>query len=215
MDCSRDDLLDHYLSERGLRYRNLSIPWLSTLGINAISTFELLRGVLDLKMLEDCIFIPMINLDSSCLVGFDVRYVGCDNRERYYKILYDKNLKWVYRNFYSFCDVGNDEPIVVTEGAFDSESIHQLGLGVKVLSPLTALRTSRFLNFLLAISSKLFFMYDNDDTGREAFSDLNKHASKLGVVIRSALYRGKDPNDSLIHSGKNYLKDVVKNTLQI
>ena len=165
----------------------------------------------------DSLYIPILQItNSTALAGYDVRYLGnASFRTRFHKFKDTTDTFLIYSSK-NIEQIKDDEPIVVVEGVLDALSIEQLGY--TVLTPLTALNTLKFCIFLYSISNRIFFMYDNDDTGRRALQKLMKHVSldlDIKNSFRPIIYSGKDPNDALLTMGKGYLQTVLKSHLGV
>lgn len=200
-----------YLAGRGLNFNSLRFPWIMT--GNDVSPFYSLKDYYPPEIFVDCLYVPITDIQhSNSLVGFDVRYCGnLEHRIRYTK---KKRTGDTILMYYSkpLDQIGTDEPVIITEGAIDGETVHQC-TGYTVISPLSKIHHFRFCVFLRAITSKIFIMYDNDTDGAKSVKHIaeNTAISQMNVAssFKSIIYSGPDPNKSLMTNGYNYLKNII------
>lgn len=203
---------DRYLLGRGLNPRIVANKWLVT--GSDVKPFECFREKYPPHIFTDSVYIPVMDIgdaSGNTLLGYDVRYIGGDSRRlRYHKFRADNRSQLLY----GLHDALDSRHIFVTEGAADAEAIRVCGFAA--ISPLTALKTPRFLQFLYALGSKVYIAYDNDTDGKRATEKL-----MLGVIgdigardrIRSVSYTGKDPNWAIQKLGVAQLRQELSRQL--
>ncbi len=165
----------------------------------------------------DSLYVPIVDVvNSNCLIGFDVKYLGVSSfRTRFHKFKLMPDSFMVY-SFKNINEIGDEEPIIVVEGAMDAFTMEKLNY--TVLSPLTALNSLKFCLFLYSISNRIYLMYDNDQTGRKAIEKIMRNVSFDLDIQRSfkpIIYSGKDPNQVSMGQGSGYLKQMLDSQIGV
>jgi hypothetical protein len=209
------DKANTYITSRGLDPSKLRYP--CTISGSNETLFNEFSSLYPINIFINSLYIPIVDVeDPTHLVGFDVKYLGVSNfRTRFhkFKITPDTLMLYFSKNIDT---IKTDEPIVVTESFLDAVTIEQLGY--TVISPLTALNNLKFCLLLYAISDRIFFMYDNDDTGRKAIQKIMRNISldiELQKCFKPIIYSGKDPNEVKMKQGSEYLKVMLKNQIRV
>ena len=199
-----------YIKSRGINLDKIKYPCALTDGDESL--YRRFANQYPTNIFINSLYIPILDIENpNMLAGFDVRYIGTETfRTRFHKFKINQDTMMMYFSK-KISDIGDREPIIVTEGVIDAWSIEQLGY--TVISPLTALNTLKFGLFLHAISERVYLMYDTDSTGRRALSKFMKNTSMdmdLRESFKPIIYSGKDPNVCLMNMGESYLKDVLR-----
>lgn len=199
-----------YLRRRGLDPDKINPPW--TFTDKRERLYAPLREWLPPFMFTESLFIPIPNVENPRVCeGFDVRYLGEDpRRSRFHKLKRSVESITIYGWHHA---VSTDGPVLCTEGAIDAESINQLGLKVKAVSPLTRMRGLKWIYTLRLLSTNILVMYDNDTDGQKATRSLVKELEGVpdsNGRIRAVSYRCKDPNEALTTLGKEMFKTLLK-----
>lgn len=202
------ELGERYLKSRGLNPSLIRGKWL--VSGSDVSPFMRFKDKYPPQIFTDSVYIPIYDIGDASgetLLGFDVRYIGSvSGRLRYHKFRSDNRSPLIY----GLHDALDSRHIFVTEGAADAEAIRVCGFAA--ISPLTALKTPRFLQFLYALGSKVYLAYDNDKDGKSATEKLI-----MGVIgdvsarerIKAVSYSGKDPNWALQNLGVTHLRNEL------
>lgn len=205
MDKARE-----YLISRGINPDLMRYSFSATGGNEA--PFKIFSNLYPANIFVDSLYMPVLDIqEPTHIIGFDVRYLGdASFRTRFhkFKVSPDSLMMYCSKNIQ---DIVNDEPIIVVESIIDALTIEQLGY--TVISPLTSLHNIKFCLFLHSISDKIYFMYDNDDTGRKALQKIMKNVSldmDIQKCFRPIIYSGKDPNQVLMSLGSEYLENILK-----
>lgn len=207
------DKASSYLSSRGIDPTKLRYP--CTITDEDEYVFMEFANLYPTIIFVESLYIPIVDVvDPNHLVGFDVRYLGVSKfRTRFHKFKVSSDTLMLYYSK-NIDLIKDDEPIFVTESFIDAVTIEQLGY--TVISPLTALSNLKFCLLLHSISSRVFFIYDNDDTGRKATQKIMKNISldfDLQKSFKPIIYTGKDPNDVLLKQGSDYLKLMLNSQI--
>lgn len=209
-----------YLKKRSVDMSKFRYPW--TVTGQSVVPFKIFdTDTFEKKyppyIFTESLYIPITDITNPTrLVGFDVRYVGVDDRRlRFHKFKRSESDVMFYYTKPIY-EIGSSESLIITEGAIDAESIAQFGWNV--LSPLTANHNLRFLLFLYTITDHIYFMYDNDSTGKRALEQI-MGAVDISDQIRNSFhtipYTGKDPNQTLCSLGRDYLGYMIQNQINI
>lgn len=209
-----------YLNKRCIDAVRLRYPWVITgRDIKLFKIFD--TDYFDKKyppyIFTESLYIPITDIvDPTKLIGFDVRYIGVDDKRlRFHKFKrFEDDIMFYYTK--PIFELDKNEPIIITEGAIDAESVAQFGYST--LSPLTAYSNLRFLLFLFSLTSRVYFMYDNDSTGKRALEKIMKQVD-INDQIRNCFhtipYTGKDPNQTLCTLGRDYMGYMIKSQINI
>ena len=209
------DRAKRYLSVRKIDFKSLKHPWVLT--GSDISVFKVLGRYPVGRYPEvfiNSLFVPIVDIeDDKELIGYDVRYCGDEsNRLRFVK--FKKNYESLFLYYtHNFSEIDKDCPVIITESAIDAESVR--GFGLPVVSPLNAMNHVRFCAVLRAISSKIYVMYDNDETGLQSAKKIIKNFSvdkELSTGVKLISYTGKDPNYCLCNQ-ETLFKSMVTSQL--
>ena len=200
-----------YAVGRGLNPEKFPFPW--TITSSDINQFEDFRRYYPPNIFNDTLYIPLIDVEDvtgTRLIGFETRYLGSSERRTRYMKFKSNTPPILLYNFFEALNKSSTEPLVLVEGAIDCESIKSIGFNC--LSSLTTQWSIKFLFLLASLSNKVLVMFDNDSPGQKATerlmkeTSLDKDFSNLFIPIS---YRGKDPNDSIMKFGPDYLKEII------
>lgn len=201
---------NNYLRSRKIDPSRMRYPCTVTSGDESL--FAEFSHLYPVSVFIDSLYIPIVDVvNPKKLIGFDVKYLGISKfRTRFHKFKSSPETLMLYFSK-NISIIENEEVILITESYIDALSLEQLGY--TVLSPLTAMNNLKFCLFLYSISDKIFFMYDNDDTGRKAIQKIMKNISldfDLQKCFKPIIYSGKDPNACLIEQGEGYLRAILE-----
>lgn len=200
---------NQYLATRGLDGTKFRFPWVAT-GTDQ-RPFERFRKWYSPPLFVESLYIPVPSIQNpKVLEGLDIRYLGENPaRTRFIKFKRDSQGSIMIYNFHSILE-HPDWPVVVTEGAMDCESVNKVGLSINVVSPLTAQFGLRWCATLHAMSDKVYILYDNDEDGMKSTKKISESVMISSEVSKEFQYLsclgGKDPNQVLCNSGKDFLK---------
>ena len=199
------ELASEYLKSRNLDAGKLAVPWTVTHESTPYGALPhpLVRNP---ERYRDALFIPITGFppDGAAvppLAGFDVRALrDSPSRPRYQKIKGDLPL------VYGLHNLRRRPPyVVVTEGAIDAETFHQLGF--PAVSALSASKTVRWAGFLSALTPNVVIAYDMDEQGRKQAEALQEHFRAAGFRVPHVMsYKGTDPSDCASSFGLDYLR---------
>lgn len=201
-----------YLKSRGL-FHSPKIPYTTT----PASEAELLefKDILNLSELHNRLVIPIPSLaNPGKLVCINCRdLLPNSTREKYYV------LKCVQeRPIYTTKppeSIGPEEPLIITEGAIDAETVASLGFSAA--SPLHANRSPDVLVLLTSISRNLFFAYNDDKAGLEALEgmvNLSKEIHPSVVSVKKLSCPFKDLNEAFKRLGPTTLKQIISDQIK-
>lgn len=206
---------NEYLLSRGLNPSLLKYSCVAT--GEDVEPFRIFSNLYPVNIFPNSLYIPIVDVENpQILVGYDVKYLGSDTfRTRFHKFKIQPDTFLLYYSK-KIEEIGDDEPIVVTESFIDAVTLEQLGY--TVLSPLTALNHLKFCLFLYSVSNRVYIMYDNDTPGRKAIQKIMQSVSIDPDIQKSfnpVIYSGKDPNEVLQTQGSDYLKSMLSLQIKI
>lgn len=205
------DRANEYILSRGINPNQLAFPYTCTDHVEA--RFWRFREKYPPMIFTDSLYIPIVDIrDGKTLVGFDVRYNGnSDKRIRWHKFKRSDEDIFIY-NFEEF-KKNLDRSVMIVESALDVETVRSLNLNLTVIAFLTAISHIRSILFLYAMSDKIYYLYDNDNSGASAVSRILKTISFNAEVMNNFTfisYRGKDANEAVKMMGSDYLSQTIQ-----
>lgn len=204
----------YYLTRRGLDIERFEAPPTHT-------GSELIYGLQAYQFspwrITDALLIPITSIvNPQRLVAFDCRYNGADpSRPRYQKFKNAPPEPLVY-GIHRAIARPHGQPIILTEGAIDAESISQ-ATGYAAISYLTALAVPSVVALIAALTDTCLLALDNDEDGTRTANKLFTIAAahrETATLFVNVNYRGKDPNRSLMEYGSQELQQAVGTAME-
>jgi hypothetical protein len=191
------DRATQYLKTRGADNARFKFPWVAT--GPEMGFFTQFKDNYPPQIFVNSLYIPIVDVrsdpDKPQLAGFDVRYIGDeDKRLRWHKFKRTPTTPLIYNSHI----VETHDTIIVAEGALDAEAFQRVGY--PAIGALTSHHSPRFVYFLIALGKKVLLAYDNDDNGKKATEKILLHQAKyppLATHVTPLLYPAKDPAKAL------------------
>jgi len=190
-------IVNTYLKSRGLK--NSKIKPIGYLPYFEMNNFKIV----------DSILIPILDIEAN-IMGFETRSLKTDAKVRYNKVFTDEELfipQYGLRN-----PNFTSEYVILTEGAFDTETLIQLGYNS--VSGLRASMPSALLHFLAVFFDKIIIALDNDKSGinntRRIIQFYSRYYPDLDIEVLE--YKGKDINlakQKYIKTLRSSLKKII------
>jgi DNA primase len=101
---------------------------------------------------------------------------------------------------------------IIMEGYLDVITAHQYGFTNSVAALGTSFSADH-ARILSRLSSVVITALDQDEAGRLATDRVYDHCTALGMTVRVALFKEKDPADALIQQGRDYFEDCITQSI--